>query len=68
MGEAAGNRRLILGLLSAWDLAVRVGVELRAGDTEGVQQECEGVARGGVAQVGRGFELGSSVGDDGGQS
>jgi len=51
-GEASGDSGFVGGLLLRRDLAVRVGVVLRAGDAEGVQQEGERVAGGGVTQVG----------------
>jgi hypothetical protein len=49
--QAAGDGGRVGGLLFWRDDAAGVGVELRARDAERVQQEGEGIARGGVAQI-----------------
>jgi hypothetical protein len=66
--QAARDGGFIGGLVFQRDLAIRISIELRAGDAEGVQQQRERVTCGCVAQVARGCELSYSSGEGLGES
>ena len=52
VGQAACDGGFVRGLLFCRNLALRIGIELRARDAERVQQQRERIACRGVAQIG----------------
>jgi hypothetical protein len=63
--KTTANEAVVCRLLLGRERAIRIGVELRAGDAERVQQQRKRIAGGCLTQIGRGFKLRGGAGEDG---